>query len=121
MPVRRPANEVENAADRAAVEQIMGRPLPPVWPAGAAAAGARVRVVKDARWDGPWRREFLGTVDDLGAPELNVHQHAWPGELKYWVRFDEPEFDAAGDGPYRKAQIWSRYLRLVEECDDPRP
>ena len=77
--------------------------------------------MKDAGWDGPWKREFLGVVDSLGAPELVRHDLAWPGESKYWVRFDEPEFDSAGDGPYRKAQIWGWYLQLVAEQHDSRP
>ncbi|GAA0905825.1 hypothetical protein Vau01_121760 [Virgisporangium aurantiacum] len=80
-------------------------------------AGARVRVVKDPDWDGPWRREFLGVVGDLAAPELVRHYQARPDELMYWVRFDEPEFDHTDDGPYRKAQIWGRYLQLVAERD----
>ena len=30
--------------------------------------------------------------------------------MKYWVEFDEPQYDGAGGGPYRKAQIWDQYL-----------
>jgi hypothetical protein len=26
--------------------------------------------------------------------------------LKYWVDFDEPQYDADGAGPFRKAQVW---------------
>src|SRR5205085_3392531 len=70
------ADEGENAAERAAVEQILGRPLPDAWPAVALPLVARVRVVKDTGWDGPWRREFLGVVDDVGAPELVRHGQA---------------------------------------------
>jgi hypothetical protein len=119
MSVPLPTNEGENARDRAAVERIAGRALPDEWPAGALPAGARVRVVKAIDWDGPWRREFLGVVDDLAAPEPVRHDQARPGELMYWVRFDQPEFDHAGDGPYRKAQIWGRYLHLVVEQEGP--
>jgi len=74
-------------------------------------------VVKDVRWDGPWRREFVGVIDDVGARELVHHAQAEPDELAYWVRFDEPQLDSTGDGPYRKAQIWGRYLQVVEEGD----
>ena len=49
----------------------------------------------------------------VGAPEPVRHADALPGELMYWVKFDEPQLDAAGDGPYRKAQIWGRYLQLA--------
>nr|BFE56417.1 hypothetical protein GCM10020063_009430 [Dactylosporangium thailandense] len=115
------SDEGKKAADRAALEQILGRPLPREWPSGSMPSGTRVRVVKDADWDGPWRHEFLGTIDDMGAPEPVLHDRAWPGELKYWITFDEPQFDHAGDGPYRKAQIWSRYLQLAGEQNDARP
>ncbi|GIH02717.1 hypothetical protein Rhe02_07840 [Rhizocola hellebori] len=108
----------DNTADRAAVEHVLGRPLPEAWPAGSLLPGTRVRVVKDAGWDGPWRREFVGVIDNLGAPEPVSHDLAWPGELMYWVKFDEPEFDCAGDGPYRKAQIWGRYLQASSDRDD---
>jgi hypothetical protein len=102
--------------DRGALEQILGRPVDQGWPPGAAAPGSRVLVVHDSDWDGPWQREFLGTIDDLAAPTPLDHAQARPGELVYWVRFDESQFDCAGDGPYRKALIWSRYLRF-----DPEP
>ncbi|WP_262402211.1 hypothetical protein [Actinomadura sp. CNU-125] len=75
---------------------------------GVLAVGRRVRVVRDPEWDGPWMREFSGTID--GPPEAVRHSGARPGELMYWVVFGEPQYDADGDGPYRKAQIWDRYL-----------
>src|SRR5947207_7004190 len=114
MATRR-TDEDENVADRA-VERVLDRPLPDAWPASALPPGARVRVVKDARWDGPWKREFVGLIDDVGAPELVHHAQAQPDELAYWVKFDEPQLDSTGDGPYRKAQIWGRYLQVVEEA-----
>jgi hypothetical protein len=45
-----------------------------------------------------------------GPPESEV---ARPHELAYWVDFDEPQRDADGDGPYRKAQIWDRYIEAL--------
>jgi hypothetical protein len=62
----------------------------------------------------------VGVIDDLGAPELVHHAQAQPDKLAYWVKFDEPQLDSAGDGPYRKAQIWAKYLQVVDE-DDPSP
>ncbi|MFF4388103.1 hypothetical protein ACFY0G_15160 [Streptomyces sp. NPDC001552] len=47
----------------------------------------------------------------MGAPELVENPHARPGEMAYWVAFDAPQYDGDGGGPYRKAQIWDRYLR----------
>jgi ribosomal protein L7/L12 len=110
-------HERENQQDRAAVEHVRGRPLPTTWPAAALPPGARVWVVKDANWDGPWQTEFVGTIDTMGAPETIDHPHAELGELAYWVTFDEPQLDSAGDGPYRKALIWGRYLRSIQQDD----
>lgn len=97
--------------DREAVEQLLGRPLNHAWPTGALAPGSRVTVVRDPGWGGPWQVEFLGTIDAMGAPEPVGNPRAGDGELAYWVSFDEPQYDSNGGGPYRKAQIWARYLR----------
>jgi hypothetical protein len=67
------AREHEHRDDRAAVEHIRGRSLPTTWPAAALPPGARVRVIKDANWDGPWQTEFVGTIDTMGAPEIIDH------------------------------------------------
>jgi len=84
------------------------------WPITAFRPNARVKVIKDSDWDGPWKNEFFGTIDDSpGPPEPVASGRGLPGELRYWVRFDEPQYDYNGDGPYRKAQIWDRYL-IVE-------
>ena len=104
--------------DRAAVEMIRGAPLPQVWPTGALAAGTRVHVVQDEAWAGPWAMVFTASVSDMAAPELVVSPVARPGELNYWVDFDESQMDAAGDGPYRRAQIWDRYIEVLE-ADQP--
>lgn len=58
----------------------------------------------------PWREVFAGNISGMAAPDLVEHDLARPGELAYWVNFDEPQLDANGDGPYRKAYIWARYL-----------
>ncbi|MFJ8431385.1 ferrous iron transport protein A [Kitasatospora sp. NPDC094019] len=68
-------------------------------------------VVSDPLTGGPWEVDFPGSIDDTGAPEPVLHTSAEPGELAYWVSFDEPQYDSGGSGPYRKAQIWARYLR----------
>ncbi|WP_234308864.1 MULTISPECIES: ferrous iron transport protein A [Streptomyces] len=100
-----------SVGDRQAVEYVLGRPLSQAWPPGALAPGSRVRVVRARDWDGPWQVEFTGVIDPMGAPEPNLHAQALDGELAYWVTFDAPQRDSCGDGPYRKAQIWDRYLR----------
>ncbi|MFE5774066.1 ferrous iron transport protein A [Streptomyces sp. NPDC056485] len=86
------------------------------WPTGALAPGSRVTVLRDVDWDGPWQVEFAGAIDAMGAPEPNEHAQSLSGELRYWVIFDALQYDCHGAGPYRKAQIWGRYLRA-----DPEP
>ncbi|TCO61979.1 ferrous iron transport protein A [Actinocrispum wychmicini] len=97
--------------DRQAIEHVTGQPLPTQWPTEALAPGSRVTVIRDPHWDGPWQQEFSATIDTLGAPEPVDHPQANSGELKCWVQFDAPQYDSSGDGPYRMAQIWARYLR----------
>ncbi|AZI59303.1 ferrous iron transport protein A [Nakamurella antarctica] len=101
-------------ADRAALEQILGHSLADrLWPSEAMALGTPVRVIQDPEWGGPWAREFFGVIDDTAPPELIASPKAQPGEFTYFVRFNEPELDRDGDGPYRKAMIWGRYLLQV--------
>jgi hypothetical protein len=60
-------------------------------------------------------REFLGVISPIEAPERVEHiTQARQSELAYWVVFDEPQWDSAGDGPYRKALIWDRYIRIAD-------
>ena len=98
------------AIDRAVVEQIRGEAPPTSWPPGPMQGGAAVRVIQDAAWGGPWRRAFTGVISAMAAPEPVVNRTAGRGELAYWVDFDEPQLDIDGNGPYRKALIWDRYL-----------
>jgi hypothetical protein len=53
---------------------------------------------------------FTGIVDATLPPRVVRNRLALAGELEYSVTFDQPQFDASGDGPYRKAVIWARYL-----------
>jgi hypothetical protein len=100
--------------DRRALGYIMGRSLETDdWPADALPPGTRVRVVKDATWDGPWRDVFLGTIDRTFPPKFVQNTTARSGEHEYSVAFDQPQLDASGDGPYRKAVIWDRYLEQL--------
>ena len=83
------------------------------WPIDAMPPGTRVRVIRDVGWNGPWAREFLGTVDPSVAPDRLVNENAQPGERAYLIAFDEPQLDASGDGPFAKALIWARYLERI--------
>lgn len=53
-----------------------------------------------------WRQPTFGCIVD--GPEL---VSTLQGEdFYYWIEFDTPQHDLSGDGPYRRAQILSRYL-----------
>lgn len=106
-----------DAADRQAMENIPCRPLSQTWPTGALPPGSRVTVVRASDWDGPWPVEFPGTIDATDPPEPNDHAQALSGEFLYWVTFDTPQHDSDGDGPYRRAQIWGRYLRSESDVE----
>lgn len=81
------------------------------WPTWAMSPGARVTIVQYPSWAGPWAVEFRGEIDDLIPPEPVENFREGEGELAYWVSFDEPQYDSSGDGPFRKAWIWGRYLK----------
>jgi hypothetical protein len=101
----------QEAADRRALEAVLGRCLDgEPWPDDAMQPGTRVRVTHDLEWSGPWREVCLGAIDATVPPQLVHNPVAQPGEREYSVTFDAPHFDAGGDGPYRKAVIWERYL-----------
>lgn len=53
---------------------------------------------------GPWDHDL--TRQETSA--LGTH-------TVYWVWFDEPQFDAGGDGPYKGGQIWESALSLRVE------
>jgi hypothetical protein len=104
----------DETTDRRALEAIVGRGLDDdEWPADALPPGTRVRVIQDHGWRGPWREVFLGTIDRTLAPQRVRNRFALAGELEYSVTFDEPQLDASGEGPYRKAVIWARYLEQL--------
>ncbi len=51
-------------------------------------------------WDGGLSRQEKST---LGTNKV------------YWVWFDEPQFDADGDGPYKGGSIWESALTKLAE------
>jgi hypothetical protein len=72
----------------------------------AKAATGRISAPPDAviSLSGPW---------DAG---LTRQETSALGEhTVYWVWFDEPQFDADGDGPYRGGQIWESALSLIAD------
>jgi hypothetical protein len=72
--------------------------------------GARVRVRRDPDFGpGPWPGGPLGTVDSYELVTTRQGQ-----ERTYWVRFDEPQRDADGDGPYVESQVLERYVQPTD-------
>jgi hypothetical protein len=61
--------------------------------------GVRVRVSDRYFWD-----------DDLTRQESS----ALGVNTVYWVWFDEPQYDADGDGPYRGGSIWESALTILK-------
>ena len=75
-----------------------------------------------------WAKDVLGTIS-IAPPEVTALSGPWQGGLTreevsalgtntvYWVWFDEPQFDADGDGPFRGGQIWESALTLVAQSE----
>jgi hypothetical protein len=86
------------------------------------AAGDRVRVADDFFW-------AQGATGTISAPPdaVTAVSGTWDGSLTrqensalatntvYWVWFDEPQYDADGDGPYRGGSIWQSALTILNK------
>jgi hypothetical protein len=78
-------------------------------------AGSRVKVVKDARWNGPWPSEPVGVVEPVLPGQLFIVSPSRFGSVKqYKVRFDEPQYDGDQQGPYVSAVIAQQYLVALD-------
>ncbi len=88
-------------------------------PSNGIRTGCRVRIADDYHW----ARGAVGIVAEPG-DEVTDLTGGWSDarrsvagadqELTFvWVQFDEPQFDADGDGPYSAAEIDERFLRLL--------
>ena len=79
------------------------------------AVGDRVRVANDPdHGPGPWPDEPTGVV---ATHPLAPKGQAWVAtstrvgvRRTYWVRFDIPQRDTEGDGPYAESEVLDRYL-----------
>jgi hypothetical protein len=87
---------------------------------GRFSAGDRVQISKDFFW-------AKGAMGTISAPPPQVtaisgpwddgmtrQEHSALGEATvYWVWFDEPQFDADGDGPYRGGSIHENSMTSI--------
>jgi hypothetical protein len=83
-------------------------------------AGDRVRVSETFFW----AKGATGTIF-TPPPAIVAISGLWEGDLTrieksalgenvvHWVWFDEPQYDADGDGPFRGGQIWKDALTLL--------
>jgi hypothetical protein len=72
-----------------------------------------------------WARGATGRVSSPPA-EVTAISGPWGGGVSrqensalgankvYWVWFDEPQYDADGDGPYKGGSIWESALTRLE-------
>lgn len=86
--------------------------------------GARVVVSPDFFWARHARRAISSPPS-----EVTALSGPWQGGLTrqevsalgtnavHWVWFDEPQFDADGDGPFRGGQIWESALTLLTQSE----
>lgn len=82
-------------------------------------AGERVRIRRDQEYGpGPWPAEPTGIITDHpasldGTPYVVTQTVSGP-RRSYWIVFDEPQFDADGDGPYGSSEVLDKYLERAE-------
>jgi hypothetical protein len=93
-------------------------------------AGDRIRVSDDFFW----AKAATGTISSPSDAVIAIsgpwdegltrqERSALGTNTVYWVRFDEPQPDADGGGPYRGGQIWASALTpLDRNCSGtPKP
>ena len=76
-------------------------------------SGDRVRVSDDFFWAKNAKGTISAPPDAVtnvsGAWDLGLTRQetsALGTNIVYWVWFEEPQFDADGDGPYSGGQVW---------------
>ena len=84
------------------MRQMLKRPLPP---------GARVRVLVDPVFGGPFQTPCFGTVESSERAQGLTPTAARKSKFVYLVVFDTPQFDVDGDGPYAVSQVLGQYIK----------
>ena len=83
--------------------------------------GSRVKVRRDPNFLGPWPSEPSGSIVPWPMEPPYTFRVVNPDprhgpQRAFFVQFDEPAFDAdgpEGGGPYRKAEVWEKYLEPI--------
>lgn len=76
--------------------------------------GTRVRVRQDVTYGpGPWPAEPTGTLEPIGPEPFTEIETQFGHDRMYFVRFDEPQHDVDGDGPYESSQVLGKYLEAL--------
>jgi hypothetical protein len=78
--------------------------------------GSRIKISDNYHW----AKNATGII--IQPPNVIVEMSdGWKGNVRevkslkgillfYWVKFDEPQIDADGDGPYQEAEIDSNFI-----------
>jgi hypothetical protein len=82
---------------------------------GLLSPGDRVRVVPDPDSGlSPWPGQPTATVIASPTGEAFEETSTRRGLRRtYWVRFDEPQLDLDGDGPYTSSQVLDLHLQRL--------
>jgi hypothetical protein len=76
--------------------------------------GAQVHVQDASPSDrSPWPDEPSGIIVRAGGSALAGVWGSAGGGRMWWVQFDEPQRDSAGEGPFAEAQVHERFLVLA--------
>jgi hypothetical protein len=71
--------------------------------------GRRVKVIRDPEWAGPWPSEPLGVIEPTPS-DISVEGNDSGPIRRYQIRFDDPQLDAEGYGPFLGATVPEKYL-----------
>jgi hypothetical protein len=81
--------------------------------------GTRVRVRQDPDFGpGPWPAEPTGQVAQVDGRAFEEIELRLGRDRVYFIQFDEPQYEADGDGPYTSSEVLGTYLEELPA--DPR-
>jgi hypothetical protein len=76
--------------------------------------GAQVHLRDASAADpSPWPNQPSAIIVRAGGSALNSVWGRNGGGRMWWIEFDEPQPDSAGDGPFPAAMVHEKYLELA--------